>query len=169
MTFQQFRFGYKSFLIILNLLSFLIIGLFIWNSYHYFKYNDLADYLSSLQTIEHNSDKLWQIFKPWLIELGIIILKIFSLVFISFVFKRIPLKASWIIQWDNAGEINSVLGRYMTSHLRWHSYINFQDLLYFYQLSLVQVGWLYYHNKKGTIVPLFEKYDPHYLKDKSDI
>jgi hypothetical protein len=165
MNFSQFKFSYYSVLFLLKTFVFLILGIWIYNSFNYFEQVHFFSYISDLSKVEKNLNTIWELMKTWLISSGWVILKVVLIQCTSYTFKRFWVMSKWLTYWDNLGEINPIFGRNISEHFRWNNTLNFMQIIQIHNLSSVQYSFLKMHKKNQHIVNIAQKYDPFYARD----
>lgn len=167
LSFFQFQFVYNAFLVLLKIFVWLILILWIKNSFDYFEVNSFISLFYDINKIEKNLPHAWEIIKEWFINTGWVLLKIISLQFIIYIFKRLPIFTKWLNFWDNNNEFSPIFGRLITEHLRCHSQINFSNFISLYKKSKLELKFIQKHNNNEQLSNFFKKYDANYSNNLS--
>lgn len=165
MNFSQFKFSYYTVLFLLKIFVFLILGIWIYNSFNYFEQVQFFSYINDLSKVEKNLSTIWDLMKTWLISSGWVMLKVVLVQCAAYTFKRFLVMSKWLTYWDNLGDINPIFGRNISEHFRWNNTLNFMQIIHIHKLSSVQYSFLKMHKENNHIVNIAKKYDPFYARD----
>ena len=165
---NSYRLITRTMQVVSTVLCIIFVGFFLLHTYDLYLNN--KNFLNNFirLTLKENQ-------KDLLISLGLAELKLIGVLaaqlIITLVTKHLlfslPFPKKWISQWDNQGEISPVLGRLIVENLRYKKNLNSYTLTYLIGCADTQHYMLAYHSKNPNSQNLFQKYDPHYLKDYS--
>lgn len=166
MNFKNFRITYHLFLWITGLMIFSIIGIFAFNTYQYLVSNPkILSYFIGFKEIEDHIKEIKIFVVAWLWNALYVFIKIFVILIVRKIFKSFPVLAKWLIFWDEQNEIHPILGRKITTHLRYSKTLNFNDFMNYHQQSQSEANMLSHHGNK--LSRFFKKYDSLYDKENS--
>lgn len=166
MELTTYQLLYKTLSVVKTILVFLFIMLFIYNSYSLYLQNAtvLMDYLKfSSKTTSSNGVLTYAFAQLHLVKNLALMLAILFIAY--FIYSRFPISNKKIIQWDQNKEIDPILGRSITYHLRYNKSLNTRQLYYFYQLAQFEKNMLVYHINNSHLDNFMKKYDENFNLD----
>lgn len=161
---------FPSFSIICKLLILLFVGVFIWHSYQLYILQE--DYLKNFYKLSFKDKTphlIMDIIQYELHIFYILLTQIAFVVIIRLIINRIPISKNQILQWENNNEINSILGRFIAHHFRYHRFLNVSQLSNLIHYSNIEQSFLKYHEDIEFRKIFLSKYDTFYDTDLKNI
>lgn len=156
---------YKTAKSVKTLLFIIFAAFFIYRSYElYIQHHQvIMDYLKI--NVKTNNAPLISYFWQQVELLKNYTIFIFVIWLIFYIYSNFPIKKQWIINWDNANEVNPILGRSISYHFRYNKSLNHKTLFKYAGLANLEQNMLQRHSQNKDLYTFLNKYDTDFSKD----